>query len=73
MTTVLNGHSARYYGDGDDTFSRTEWEATLWKTLRSTYELKEALDPNFAAPDYETIVECEEQLQLAGLTRTYRQ
>jgi len=72
MTKVLNSYLSRYYGDGDDTFSRNEWEAELWSLLRSTYELKKALDPDFVAPDYETIIECEEQLQLMGLTRTYR-
>lgn len=65
----------KYFGDGEDTFSQTEWERELWSLLRKTYEKKisESTPSNpFSAPDYETIVECEEILRSRGIKQTFR-
>jgi hypothetical protein len=74
-----NTHTPRYYGDGEDNFSNTEWERELWALLRETYTKKvedskrsnSVLD-RFSAPDYETIVECEEILRSRGVVQTFR-
>jgi hypothetical protein len=72
-------HKPRYFGDGEDTFSKTEWERELWSLLRERYAEKyrksrESGTPfdHFFAPDYETIVECEAELRARGVQQTYR-
>lgn len=75
MKTVEIPHP-RYYGDGEDTFSKSVWESTLWALLRETYARKTAeaklTGQEFIAPDYITLVECEEILEKCGLERTWR-
>jgi hypothetical protein len=63
---------ARYFGDGHDSFSETQWERMLWDLLKMTYAKKSNSDPLFRAPDYLTIVECEDKLESMGIKRTYR-
>ena len=65
-------YESKYYGDGKDDFSVTPWETELWKLLAVRYAEKSAADEHFKAPDWVTIVECEEELSASGLERTYR-
>ena len=66
----------RYYGDGEDTFGKSVWEKVLWALIREVYARKEAearlSGIEFNAPDWATLVECENTLEKCGLTRTYR-
>jgi hypothetical protein len=72
-------YGSRYFGDGDDRFSKTEWERELWSLVRETYirkyeESRKLGIPAlyFNPPDYVTLVECEEKLESLGVVRTYR-
>jgi len=72
-------HVPKYFGDGEDTFSETEWERELWALLRERYAQKYAKSRQagqrfdyFSPPDYETILECENELRARGLVQTFR-
>jgi len=76
---VQDVHKPKYFGDGEDTFSKTEWEKELWSLLRERYARKYAESrvsdrpfDYFSPPDYETILECENELRSRGMVRTYR-
>lgn len=72
-------YGSRYFGDGDDLFSKTEWEKRLWKLVQQRYwkkyvESRKVNMPSlyFNPPDYLTLVECESELEAMGVERTYR-
>lgn len=72
-------YSSRYFGDGEDNFSKTEWEKSLWALVNQRYyekyiESRKMGIPAFYfnPPDYVTLTECEEELEASGVKRTYR-
>lgn len=72
-------YGSRYFGDGEDRFSKTEWERELWVLVRETYirKYKESRKLGIPAlyfnpPDYVTLLECEAELESRGVLRTYR-
>ena len=66
-------YKSKYFGDGEDDFSETEWEKKLWVLVREAYAKEIKKDPNFVAPDWVTIVDCEEELRNSGAVQTFRQ
>ena len=66
-------YKSRYFGDGEDDFSETEWEKKLWILVREAYAKEIKKNSNFVAPDWVTIVDCENKLRNAGVAQTFRQ
>ena len=66
-------YKGKYFGDGEDDFSETEWERKLWILVRDAYSAEIRKNPKFVAPDWVTIMDCEKELEESGVVRTYRQ
>lgn len=66
-------YKAKYFGDGEDEFSETEWEEKLWILVREAYTKEVAKNPKFNVPDWVTIMDCEEKLRKSGVTQTFRE
>lgn len=65
-------YKAKYFGDGEDDFSKTEWERKLWILVRETYAQEIKKNSQFVAPDWVVIMDCEEKLRDSGVIQTFR-